>query len=160
MAATAPKHILLVEDNPGDVFLFQQCLVDTPGFLLHTCQNLAQARAFLQRRAPFADAPRPDIVFLDLGLPIHPGHEFIRFIKQDGGSPAIQVVVFTSSNSHRDMKVCRGYGADEYLIKPMDWPEWKPVIAKALARHVPGSTIDTVTIEADTSIGARSDVRP
>ena len=82
---TKPVNILLVEDNPGDVRLTQEALKDANmGSTLHAVKDGVEALAFLRRQDGHADAPRPDLILLDLNLPRKSGHEVLAEIKEPG----------------------------------------------------------------------------
>lgn len=129
------KHILVVDDNPGDIFLFQMALENVDGIDLHTVTSVLHGNAFLRRNAPYESAPTPDLLFLDLRLPVLPGYTLLPTIRDDPSLRHITVVVFTSSESYLDMKRCKELGADDYLVKPLDWTQWQAIIVNALAKH-------------------------
>jgi two-component system response regulator len=135
--ATKPSNILVVDDNFGDISLFHETFAEIEGFALHSALGLVQARAFLDKRPPFEDAPTPDLIFLDLRLPIFPGYALLPLIRDDPKLRHIKVVVFTSSDNEEDRRRCRDLGADDYILKPHDWPEWKTTIVSTLAKYCP-----------------------
>lgn len=82
-----PIEILLVEDNPGDARLTREALaLSKIRNHLHLTRDGEEAMAFLRQEAPFEDAPRPDLVLLDLNLPRRDGREVLEDIKKDRGS--------------------------------------------------------------------------
>jgi CheY-like chemotaxis protein len=126
------KNILVVEDNLGDVHLIREVFSDLPLVQWHFVQNMTYARDFIHQRAPFHEAPRPDLILLDLHLPICPGFSLIPAVKSDPALRHIKIVVFTSSHSERDRDMCAQLGADEYIVKPNTLPEWTKALAKAI----------------------------
>jgi CheY-like chemotaxis protein len=130
-----PVVVLVVEDSFGDIGLFHEIFSEINGFVLHTALSLVQAQAFLEKRPPFEDAPTPDLVFLDLNMPIAPGYQLLPIIRGDAELKHIKVAIFTSSENSADVRRCRDLGADDYILKPSDWPEWKSAIVAALGRH-------------------------
>src|SRR5215468_10049461 len=102
--ATEPVEVLLVEDNPGDVLLTREALRDGK---VHTRLNVVtdgeQALAYLRRQPPFENAPRPDLILLDLNLPRKNGQEVLAEIKGDEFFRRIPVVVLTSSQAEQDI---------------------------------------------------------
>ncbi len=116
-----PLEILLVEDNPGDVFLFARALEDGgPDCRLRTVGNGREAIDFLRRQGRYAHEARPDLVVLDLNLPVMSGREALREIKSDPALLDIPVVVFSSSSDVRDVRQSYQLHANAYLVKDPD----------------------------------------
>lgn len=116
-----PVEILLVDDNQGDVDLTLEALDEARlRNNVHVARDGVEAMAFLRRLAPFADAPRPDIVLLDLNMPRKDGREVLREIKEDPSLKRIPVVVLTTSEAERDVLDAYDYRANAYIIKPVD----------------------------------------
>ena len=116
-----PVEILLVEDNPGDVRLTQEALKE--GKVLNNMSVAGdglEAMAFLRREGKYADAPRPDLILLDLNLPKKDGHEVLAEIKQDPNLKRIPVVVLTVSQEDRDILKSYDLRANCYITKPVD----------------------------------------
>lgn len=132
---TAQKHVLAVDDNPGDVGLLRQVMDGIPGVALHTASNVRQAQAFLTRLPPHGSAPVPDLILLDLRMPILPGHNVIPVVRREPSLQHIKIVVFSSSALERDRAECESLGADDYIIKPCDWVHWRSAITQILMRH-------------------------
>ena len=126
-----PADILLVEDNPGDVRLTQEALkngrIDNT---LHVVRDGVAALEFLERRGEYADAPRPDIVLLDLNLPRKNGDEVLEAMDEDPDLDHIPVIVLTSSESHADVVRSYDLNANAYLTKPVDPDEFISTIQK------------------------------
>src|SRR5277367_6008368 len=113
--------ILQVEDTPSDAILTAHALQtgDVP-YSIHVVQDGRQAICFLNRQEGFANAPRPDLIILDLNLPGLDGHEVLKFIKDDEGLRAIPVVVFTTlATKESQLKAYEGR-ANSYVVKPQD----------------------------------------
>ena len=113
-----PVEILLVEDNPGDHRLTKEALHEGKVYNnLHWAKDGVEAIDFLKRRGAHANAPRPDIILLDLNLPKKDGREVLSEIKQDEDLRAIPVVILTSSREENDL--AKGYqlGANAYVVK-------------------------------------------
>lgn len=116
-----PIHVLLVEDNPGDVRLIREALTNDKIILdLHVAVDGVEAWEFLKRRRKHASAPRPDIILLDLNLPKKDGQELLSDIKNDDALKAIPVVVLTSSEAERDIVASYNNHANCYVTKPID----------------------------------------
>ena len=122
-------NILLVEDNPGDVRLMKEALSESTEYCrLTTVEDGEQAVRFLRRLAPFADAVRPDLIFLDLNLPRKDGREVLAEIKSDTGLRRIPVIVLTTSEADRDVHRAYDLHANCYVRKPTDLDEYLSVI--------------------------------
>ena len=81
-----PLQVLLVEDSPGDLRLTQEAFRDVNPFIeLHIASDGVEAMAFLRQQGRYLDAPRPDLVLLDLNLPKMDGREVLAHIKEDDG---------------------------------------------------------------------------
>jgi two-component system, chemotaxis family, response regulator Rcp1 len=121
--------ILMVEDDEGDVRLTREALRD--GKLvneLHVVGDGESALAFLRREGPYADAPRPDLVLLDLNLPRMTGHEVLAELRADPRLHTIPVTVLTTSS--RDEDVVRSYElhVNAYVTKPVGLDEFLHVV--------------------------------
>ncbi len=130
-----PKHILLIEDNPADVELTRQCFLESkiPNEV-HAALNADTAFAFLRRTGQFANAPRPDLVLLDLNLPGIDGREILAGIKSDPDLQMIPVVVLTTSDADTDIREAYRLQANSYLRKPVDLDEFIE-LADAVCRY-------------------------
>lgn len=122
--ATFPINILLVEDNPGDVFLIQRMLeVCALQYKLHRVDNGQAAIEFLHQHLTFAEAPSPQLILLDLNLPILNGKEVLAKIKTDPHLCQIPVVVLSTSNAPEDIEESYRLKADYYVTKPGSYSE-------------------------------------
>ena len=124
-----PIEILLVEDNPGDVRLTQEVLKD--GKVrnnMHVVKDGVDAISFLQQTGEYADAPRPDIILLDLNLPKKDGREVLADIKADPDLKNIPIVVLTTSSAEQDIFRSYDLHANCYITKPVDLDQFIRVI--------------------------------
>lgn len=122
-------EILLVEDNPGDVRLTQEVLKD--GRVrnnMSVVMDGVDAISFLQQTGEYADAPRPDIILLDLNLPKKDGREVLAEIKADPDLKNIPVVVLTTSSAEQDVFRSYDLHANCYITKPVDLDQFIKVI--------------------------------
>ena len=125
-----PAEILLVEDNPGDVELTREALNSGKVLTrLHVVADGVEAMAFLRRQGPHAQAPRPDLVPLDLNLPRMDGREVLAAIKCDPDLKVIPVVVLTTSKAEQDILKSYRLAANSYIAKPVDFAGFVQVIA-------------------------------
>jgi two-component system, chemotaxis family, response regulator Rcp1 len=121
--------ILLVEDNPGDVELTLEALVDSKlSNRIHTVDDGEKAMAFLRGEAPYASMPRPDLVLLDLNLPCKDGREVLMEMKADDRLKRIPVVILTSSAAETDILKSYDLGANCYVTKPMNLERFLEVV--------------------------------
>ncbi|MDP4196167.1 MAG: response regulator [Bacteroidota bacterium] len=112
--------ILLVEDNKSDIVLISSILKDVDRKCeLHVINNGAEAIMFLKKDMTYIDAPTPDLVILDLNLPMVHGIEVLAKIKGDILLSSIPLVVFTSVISEKQRDFSIALGCDEYFEKPM-----------------------------------------
>ena len=122
-------EILLIEDNPGDARLTQEALKD--GKMknnLHIVYDGVEAADFLFKRNKYKDAPRPDLIILDLNLPKKNGHEVLAEIKVDETLKSIPVVILTTSKAEEDILKSYNLQANCFLTKPIDLIEFLEMI--------------------------------
>ncbi|MCB0156094.1 MAG: response regulator [Anaerolineae bacterium] len=121
--------ILLVEDNPGDVFLTQEALLDSKiANKLYDVKDGVEASDFLYKRAPYQNVPTPDLILLDLNMPRKDGRQLLAEIKQDVQLRLIPVIVFTTSAADEDILQSYGLHANAYITKPIDFHQFIQVI--------------------------------
>ena len=124
-----PIEILLVEDNPGDVDLTREALERAKvANRLHVLDDGAEAIEFVFRRGRYADAPRPDIILLDLNLPKKDGRQVLAEIKADRELAEIPVVVLTTSQADEDILRAYQLHANCYITKPVDFGQFLRVV--------------------------------
>src|SRR5580700_9598822 len=100
----AAIEVLLVEDSPGDVRLTREAFKDAKVHInMHVASDGVEAMAFLRREGGYANAPRPDLILLDLNLPKKDGREVLSEIKENPALKSIPVVVLTTSGSEADI---------------------------------------------------------
>lgn len=122
-------EILMVEDNPGDVRLTQEALKE--GKMrnkMHVVEDGVEALAFLRREGQYADAPRPDLILLDLNLPRRNGREVLAEIKEDPDLRRIPVVILTISQAEEDIFKTYDLHANCYITKPVDLDQFIKVV--------------------------------
>ncbi len=124
-----PVEILLVEDNPGDVRLTQEALKEAKvRNNLYVVGDGEKALAFLHQEGEFKDAPRPDIILLDLNLPKKNGQEVLAEIKSDPSLRRIPVVILTTSKAEEDILRSYDLHANCYITKPVDFEQFIKVV--------------------------------
>lgn len=121
--------ILLIEDNPGDVRMTQEVLKESKILnKMYAVEDGVEAMAFLRREGKYADAPRPDLILLDLNLPRKDGHEVLAEVKSDDDLKRIPVVVLTISEAEDDILKSYDLHGNCYITKPIDFREFIKVV--------------------------------
>jgi CheY-like chemotaxis protein len=116
-----PIEVLLVEDDPGDELMTREAFEDNKiRNTLHVVRDGQEALDFLYRRGAYGDAPRPDLILLDLNLPRYDGRQVLEQIKQDPELSLIPVVVLTTSSAEEDILRSYKLHANAYVTKPVD----------------------------------------
>lgn len=124
-----PVEILLIEDNEGDVRLTREGFRDGKvSNNLHVVGDGERALAFLRKQGEFADAPRPDLVLLDLNLPRKDGREVLAEMKADPSLSRIPVVILTASEADEDILRAYNLNVNCYISKPVDLEQFVKVV--------------------------------
>lgn len=124
-----PIELLLVEDSEPDVRLTQEALHEAKvKNRLWVVEDGVEALEFLQRQGPYADAPRPDLILLDLNLPRKDGRAVLQVIKADESLKRIPVVILTTSKSEEDVLRAYDLHANCYITKPVDFNRFMEVV--------------------------------
>ncbi len=119
--ASRPLEILLVEDNPADVRLIQLILEDAEFHVNFTvASNGREALTILSEWRGAADAGRPDMILLDLNMPVMDGREVLAAREKDANLSRIPVVVLTTSQSPEDLEYAYSKCISSYITKPVD----------------------------------------
>lgn len=126
---TRPLGVLLVEDDPGDVLIAQEAMA--AGQLsteLRVVNDGAEAISYLRKCGAYTDAPRPDLILLDLNLPRMSGHEVLAEVKADPNLRRIPVVVLTTSRAVEDIVKSYDLHASVHVAKPVDFDAFTDVV--------------------------------
>ncbi|TVR19493.1 MAG: response regulator [Balneolaceae bacterium] len=114
-------HILLVEDNEGDILLIQEAFEEAKLINdLSIAKDGEKAIAFLNKEGAFIDVKTPDLIILDVNLPRKNGHEVLKFIKQHDQLKKIPVIMLTTSSSERDITQSYENHANCFITKPIE----------------------------------------
>ncbi len=122
------KHILLAEDNEGDILLTKECLAEADGAIkLSVVRDGKEAEEFVCRQGPYINALPPDLILLDINLPKKTGIEVLKYIKGHADLKHIPVIILSTSGNEKDVnRACCNY-ANAYIVKP---PEADDYLAK------------------------------
>ena len=124
-----PIEVLLVEDSPGDVRLTQEAFRDANRSIhLHVVSDGVEAMTFLRREGAHVDAPRPDLILLDLNLPKMDGREVLAHIKEDASLKTIPTVILTTSEAEVDIVKSYQLHANCYLSKPVQLDAFESLV--------------------------------
>ncbi|HEX3134326.1 MAG TPA: response regulator [Planctomycetota bacterium] len=134
VSAPALQHVLLIEDEPGDARLVSEALGDHPQLCLHTVVNAVQAIHFMTKQQGYGNAPTPDLIILDLHMPVFSGKALLEERRRRYFCQWVPVVVVTSTAEKR--LDCLALGAVDYQIKPMEWFQWQALIQPLVAQHL------------------------
>lgn len=130
--AAPPLTVLLVEDDDGDAALVEDFFDTTslPADLRRVIDGV-EALAYLRGHAPFAGAPTPDLILLDLNMPRMNGRELLRELKAPG-SPwgFIPVIVLTTSKAQDDIQGSYEDHANAYVTKSLDFESFHESLAE------------------------------
>jgi CheY-like chemotaxis protein len=129
IVAATPIEILLVEDSAGDVRLTREALRDAKvRNNLHVATDGLEAMDFLSRHGEHVEAPRPDLILLDLNLPRMSGREVLEQVKQHNIWKTIPVVILTTSAAEEDIIRSYQLHANCYITKPVDLGQFMKVV--------------------------------
>jgi CheY-like chemotaxis protein len=124
-----PIEILLVEDSPSDTELTIEALRDAKlRNNLSPVEDGVQAMQFLRREGQYENAPRPDIILLDLNLPRKDGRAVLTEIKADKMLEIIPLVVMTASTAEADLLRAQELKANSYITKPVESMKFLEVV--------------------------------
>jgi CheY-like chemotaxis protein len=129
MNGLKPVEILLVDDNPGDVRLTREALSEAKiANRLTVAVDGEAAMKILKHQPPHEDAPRPDLILLDLNMPGMDGREVLSRVKNDDELRSIPVVVLTSSEADADVQEVYDLHANCYIVKPVNFDRLMQVV--------------------------------
>jgi len=124
-----PAEILLVEDNQDDVLLARRGFEGTQFPVnLHHVENGEECMAFLRKTGPYVNAPTPDLILLDLNMPVMDGREVLAELVGDEQFRRMPIVVLTTSADERDVMEMYRFRCSSYIVKPVDFDEFLATI--------------------------------
>ncbi len=124
-----PAEVLLVEDDDNDVFITRKGFEEAKlSVNLHHVANGQECMAFLRKDGRYSDAPTPDLILLDLNMPVMDGREVMAEIVKDQQLRKLSVVILTTSNGARDILDMYNLRCSSYIVKPVDFTQFRRVI--------------------------------
>lgn len=124
-----PIEILLVEDSPSDTALTIEALkAGKVANRLYNVEDGVEAMSYLRRQGVYKNAPRPDLIMLDLNLPKKDGREVLAELKEDPVLKTIPVIVLTTSRADEDILKSYQLHANCYITKPVDFQQFIGVV--------------------------------
>lgn len=124
-------HILLVEDNEGDIALTLDAFEESKVKMdISIARNGQEALDFLFKKGNYKNSKKPDIILLDINIPIFNGHEVLRQIKEDPNLKKIPVIMLTTSSNPKDINLAYDLHSNSYVQKPLDMEEFLDAILK------------------------------
>jgi CheY-like chemotaxis protein len=125
-----PVHILLVEDNEGDILLTKEGFEDARILVnLSVVKDGKEAIEFLTKQGRYHDVELPDLLLLDVNMPKKNGHEVLKYIKGNDALKHIPVIMLTTSSSQKDINLSYDNHANCYITKPVDANDFLAVVA-------------------------------
>jgi CheY-like chemotaxis protein len=125
MAQAKPVEILLIEDNPVDIRMTEEAFKDyRVANNLHAVTDGEAGMDFIYQRGAYKDAPRPDLILLDLNLPKKDGREILNEVKADDTLRSIPIVVLTTSSLDEDMMASYCGNANAFITKPIEFDDF------------------------------------
>lgn len=120
-----PAEILLVEDNEDDVYLTRRAFGSARFPVnLHHVDNGAKCLSFLRRQGPYAEVPAPDLILLDINMPVMDGREVLAEINADTALRHLAIVVLTTSSEQSDISAMYQMRCNSYIAKPVDFDQF------------------------------------
>ena len=122
-------NILIIDDSESDTMLMEEAIKDTAiANSVHIINDSQDALKFIQRQGPYANAPQPNLILLDLKMPQLDGHEFLEIVKNDKTLNHIPIIVLSTSTDPVDIRKCYELNANCYIEKPVNFMRFKKVI--------------------------------
>ncbi|WP_456830156.1 response regulator [Deinococcus sp. UYEF24] len=125
-----PFHLLLVEDEFADAELFTELIAEISDDIhVYHVSNGQQALDFVTRQGEYANVPLPNLVVLDLNMPVMNGHEFLKRAKREDRARSIPVLVLSTSDDPQDVRQAYHEYANSYVVKPGSFAEYRNLLA-------------------------------
>lgn len=126
-----PAQVLLVEDDLDDVTLMRESFkINRFKANLHHVENGLKCLDFLYKRNDYVDAPTPDLILLDLNMPVMDGRQVLENIEADDKLKHLRVVVLTTSTNEEDVLKMYKLRCSSYIVKPVDFHKFQKIVTK------------------------------
>src|SRR5690606_2093500 len=113
--------VLMIEDNPGDVLLTTEALEESKYVVdIEVVNNGKDGVDFLFQNGSYKDSTRPDLILLDINLPLKSGHQVLQEIKENPATREIPVIMLTTSSTQDDIMTSYQEQASCYIVKPSE----------------------------------------
>ena len=131
LADSRVAEILLVEDNEDDVFLTRSAF-EASGLRvnLHHVDNGEKCLKFLRKEVPYVDTPFPDLILLDMHMPVMSGYDVLNEIVKDEKLRHVPVVILTTSNEAADVQKMYALRCSSYITKPVNFDNFVKAIGQ------------------------------
>ena len=147
------KTVLLVEDSLGDIRLTLEAFQEiNPSCKVHVVRDGKEAIAFLKREGKYAASTRPDLILLDLNLPVMGGHEFLAQIKTNETLKSIPIVILSMSSTHEDVTKSYDLQASAYLCKPIGFEMFDKLVKEINSYWLINGATTTLARAEDTEV--------
>ncbi len=124
-------HILLVEDNEGDILLIKEAFEEAKIVIDMSVVNNGQAALdFLYKKKPHQEVESPDLMLLDVNLPILNGHEVLKHVKSDEELKSLPIIMLTTSSSPKDIESAYANHVNSYITKPINVNDFLEVVSR------------------------------
>lgn len=124
-----PWDIVLIEDNPGDIGLVEEAFTESGiSYKLKSITNGREALEYLKKKNENGYVNQPDLIILDLNLPVLGGLDVLKEVKSDEKLEQIPVVILTTSEAERDIFYSYKFKANSYITKPVDFDEFLDIV--------------------------------
>lgn len=138
-------EVLLVEDNDGDIYLILEVLSENKiEAQIRLVKNGLEALDYLFCKGKFESASKPDLILLDMNIPVYSGLEVLSEIKESDELKNIPVVMFSTSEYHEDIKKAYQRHCNSYIVKPSQVEIFQDLILKTLDYWLQLSTLSTL----------------
>jgi CheY-like chemotaxis protein len=115
-------HVLLVEDNEGDIILTKEAFEESGGDVeISVVRNGQEAFDFIYQRGVYTEVNTPDLILLDINIPVYSGHQVLQKIKNDSVLKKTPVIMLTTSRNQKDIELAYENHCNSYLVKPVDF---------------------------------------
>ncbi len=124
-------NILLVEDNEGDILLTQEAFEESQiKTEINVARNGQEALDYLYKKGEYTEVKKPDLILLDINIPVFNGHEVLKKIKSDPVLKKIPVIMLTTSSNEKDIEKAYENHTNSYVRKPLNMEDFLKAILK------------------------------